>query len=625
MKKLFSLAVLAFLSVSTLLAQPKSMEYWQQRVEYAMEIDMDVNTHRFKGKQTINYFNNSPDTLTKVYYHLYFNAFQPGSMMDMRSLNIADPDRRVGDLISKLKDDEIGYQHVESLKQNGKATTFKVEGTILEVRLNNPILPGKEAKLEMEFEGQVPVQIRRSGRDNAEGIAYSMSQWYPKLAEYDYLGWHTNPYIGREFHGVWGDFDVKISIDESYTVGGTGYLQNAKNIGHGYEGIAEKQSGKDGKLTWHFKAPNVHDFMWAADPDYKHTTAKVANGPTLHFLYQETEENKENWEKLPGMMVKAMEFLNKNYGKYPYEQYSFIQGGDGGMEYPMATLITGNRSFNSLLGVSVHELLHSWYQGVLATNESLYSWMDEGFTSYVSDITMQHLLDPDGTGNPHAGSYGGYFYQANSGDEEPLTTHADHYQTNRSYGINSYSKGAVFLHQLSYIIGQDAFMKGMRRYYNTWKFKHPTSIDFIRVMEKESGIQLDWYLEHFVYTTNQIDYGIKTALGTSDATYVTLERVKEMMMPVDLHVEYTDGSKEIFYIPLRIMRGAKNVEDMNTQRMLLEEWPWTNPTYTLKINKKASDIKRIEIDATQRMADIDRSNNVLDFAENMTPYTDPTK
>lgn len=625
MKKLFSLAILAFLSVSTLLAQPKSMEYWQQRVEYAMEIDMDVNTHRFKGKQTINYFNNSPDTLTKVYYHLYFNAFQPGSMMDMRSLNIADPDRRVGDRISKLKDDEIGYQHVESLKQNGKVTTFKVEGTILEVRLNNPILPGKEAKLEMEFEGQVPVQIRRSGRDNAEGIAYSMSQWYPKLAEYDYLGWHTNPYIGREFHGVWGDFDVKISIDESYTVGGTGYLQNAKNIGHGYEGVAEKQSGKDGKLTWHFKAPNVHDFMWAADPDYKHTTAKVPNGPTLHFLYQENEENKENWEKLPGMMVKAMEFLNKNYGKYPYEQYSFIQGGDGGMEYPMATLITGNRSFNSLLGVSVHELLHSWYQGVLATNESLYSWMDEGFTSYVSDITMQHLLDPDGTGNPHAGSYGGYFYQANSGDEEPLTTHADHYQTNRSYGINSYSKGAVFLHQLSYIIGQDAFMKGMRRYYNTWKFKHPTSIDFIRVMEKESGIQLDWYLEHFVYTTNQIDYGIKTALGTSDATYVTLERVKEMMMPVDLHVEYTDGSKEIFYIPLRIMRGAKNVEDMNTQRMLLEEWPWTNPTYTLKINKKASDIKRIEIDATQRMADIDRSNNVLDFAENMTPYTDPTK
>ncbi len=625
MKKLYSLALLALLSVSTLMAQPKSMEYWQQRVEYAMDIDMDVATHKFTGKQTIIYFNNSPDTLTKVYYHLYFNAFQPGSMMDMRSLNIADPDRRVGDRISKLNDDEIGYQHVQSLKQDGKATTYKVDGTILEVRLNKPILPNAEAKLEMEFEGQVPAQIRRSGRDNAEGISYSMSQWYPKLAEYDYLGWHTNPYIGREFHGVWGDFDVKIAIDETYTVGATGYLQNAKKIGHGYDGVAEKQTGKNGKLTWHFKAPNVHDFMWAADPDYKHTTAKVPNGPTLHFLYQETEENKENWEKLPGMMVSAMEFLNKNFGEYPYEQYSFIQGGDGGMEYPMATLITGNRSFNSLLGVSVHELLHSWYQGVLATNESLYSWMDEGFTSYVSDIVMKHLQDPDGSGNPHAGSYGGYFYQANSGEEEPLTTHADHYKTNRSYGINSYSKGAVFLHQLSYIVGEEAFMKGMRRYYNTWKFKHPTSIDFIRVMEKESGIQLDWYLEHFVYTTNQIDYGIKTALGADDATYVTLERVKDMMMPIDLHVEYKDGSKEIFYIPLRIMRGAKNVEDMNTQRMTLEEWPWTNPTYTLKINKKASDIKRIEIDATQRMADIDRSNNVLDFAENMDPYIDPTK
>jgi len=605
------------------MAQPKSMNYWQQGIEYNMDIDMDVNTHKFQGKQEITYYNNSPDTLNKVYYHLYFNAFQPGSMMDMRSLNIADPDRRVGDRISKLNDDEIGYQHVKSLKQDGKAVTYKVDGTILEVRLSKPIMPNSKTKLNMEFEGQVPVQIRRSGRDNAEGVSYSMSQWYPKLAEYDYLGWHTNPYIGREFHGVWGDFDVKLTIDETYTVGGTGYLQNPKDIGHGYADGEGK--AKNGKLTWHFKAPKVHDFMWAADPDYKHTTAKVPNGPTLHFLYQENEDNKENWAKLPELMVNAMQFLNDNFGKYPYEQYSFIQGGDGGMEYPMATLITGNRNFNSLLGVSVHELIHSWYQGVLATNESLYPWMDEGFTSYASDIVMQHLLNPGSDANPHEGSYAGYFYQANSGDEEPLTTHADHYSTNRSYGINSYSKGAVFLHQLSYVIGQDVFMTGMKRYYNTWKFKHPTSIDFIRVMEKVSGIQLDWYLEHFVYSTNQIDYGIKTALGKGDATFVTLEKVKEMMMPVDVYVEYNDGSKEIYYIPLRIMRGAKDVEDENTQRMTLEEWPWTNPTYTLKINKSASDIKKIEIDASKRMADIDRSNNVLDFGANTKAYEDPTK
>ena len=607
------------------MAQPKSQPYWQQRAEYTMEINMDVKSHQFTGNQKLVYYNNSPDTLNKAYYHLYLNAFQPGSMMDVRSLNIEDPDSRVGSRISKLTENEIGYQHIKSLKQDGKAVTYKVEGTILEVRLNKPILPGSKTTFEMEFEAQVPAQIRRSGRDNAEGVAYSMTQWYPKLSEYDYLGWHTNPYIGREFHGVWADFDVKITIDPTYTLGGTGYVQNPDKIGHGYQKEGTEVKKSDKPLTWHFKAPNVHDFAWAADPDYKHTTAQVPNGPTLHFIYQETAENKENWEKLPEFMVKAMQFMNENFGKYPYDQYSFIQGGDGGMEYPMATLITGNRNFNSLLGVSVHEMIHSWYQGVLATNESLYPWMDEGFTSYASDVTMKHLFDPESDRNPHEGSYKGYFYMASSGKEEPLTTHADHYHTNRSYGINSYSKGAVFLHQLSYVIGQDTFMKGMRRYFNTWKFKHPTSIDFIRIMEKTSEIQLDWYLEKFVYTTDQVDYGVKTVVGDGDATFVTLERIGEMMMPVDLYVEYEDGSKEIYYIPLRIMRGTKEVENAQIQRVTKEAWPWTYPTYTLKINNGVSRIKSIEIDPTGRMADIDRSNNSIELKSAMKAFEDPTK
>ena len=601
-------------------AQPTSVSYWQQHVDYTMDLKMDIKTHQLTGDQKLIYTNNSPDTLKKVYYHLYFNAFQPGSMMDMRSLSIADPDRRVGARISKLNEDEIGFQHINSLKQDGKAVSYSTEGTILEVVLNKHILPGKKATFDMNFTGQVPVQIRRSGRDNAEGISYSMSQWYPRLAEYDYMGWHTNPYVGREFHGVWGDFDVKITIDPSN--GGTGYLQNADDIGHGYSNKA-KESNKD--LTWHFKAPNVIDFMWAADPDYTHTTAEVPNGPTLHFFYQKDSDTEENWGKLPETMVRAMEFMSLNFGKYPYEQYSFVQGGDGGMEYPMATLITGKRNFRSLVGVSVHEMIHSWYQGVIATNESLYPWMDEGFTSYATSVTMQFLFNPESDDNPHGGSRRGYSFMANSGKEEPMTTHADHYVTNQSYGINAYSKGAVFLDQLSYVVGQGTFMEGMRRYYNEWKFKHPTSIDFIRVMEKTSGIQLDWYLEHFVYTTKQIDYGIRSIIGKEDATYVTLERLGEMIMPIDLYIEYNDGSKEIIYVPLRIMRGAKEVEDTDIERVTQEAWPWTNPTYTVKLNRNINNIKTLEIDSSQRMADLDRSNNSIDIEAVSKEYQDPTK
>ena len=210
------LTVAFFLFAATLMAQ--SADRWQQRAEYVMDIDFDIKTHQFKGKQKIVYTNNSPDVLNKVFYHLYFNAFQPGSMMDVRSRTITDPDRRVGDRISKLSESEIGYHKISSFMQDGKKCNYHVEGTILEVELATPISPNSKTTLVMEFDSQVPVQVRRSGRDSREGVNYSMSQWYPKLSEYDYQGWHANPYVGREFHGVWGDFEVNITIDRSMTI-----------------------------------------------------------------------------------------------------------------------------------------------------------------------------------------------------------------------------------------------------------------------------------------------------------------------------------------------------------------------------------------------------------------------
>jgi len=206
---LFLILLTLALSQSSLSAQVA--DRWQQRVEYNMDIDFDATTHKFEGVQNLKYFNNSPDTLRKVFYHLYFNAFQPNSMMDVRSRSIRDPDGRVGDRIYYLTREEQGYHNIQSLAADGKACNFVMEGTILEVDLPKALAPGKSVELLMKFDSQVPVQIRRSGRDNSEGISYSMAQWYPKLCEYDYQGWHANPYIGREFHGVWGDFDVKIT------------------------------------------------------------------------------------------------------------------------------------------------------------------------------------------------------------------------------------------------------------------------------------------------------------------------------------------------------------------------------------------------------------------------------
>ena len=609
------LSVFFFLIMSGIFGYSQgNTAYWQQEVDYTMNVNMDVKTYRYTGEQTLVYTNNSPDALNRVYYHMYFNAFQPGSEMDIRLQNITDPDRRMfvegKSRIADLSPAEIGFLRASSLTQDGKEVSYTLEGTVLVVSLDHPIEPGASTTFSMSFEGQVPLQIRRSGRDNKEGVALSMSQWYPKMAEYDFEGWHADPYIAREFHGVWGNFDVSITLDKRYTVGGTGYLQNPDEIGHGYETPGTKIKKVKGKtLTWHFKAPMVHDFMWAADPEYIHDTLPMENGPTLHFFYKNKPEILENWKNLQPKTAEAMTFFSENIGPYPYKQYSVVQGGDGGMEYAMSTLITGERKFESLVGVMVHELAHSWFQHILATNEAKNEWMDEGFTSFISSLCMNTVMNQQKP-NPFEGSYNGYFSLVLSGKEQPQTTHADRYAYNSAYGSSAYSKGAVFLAQLGYIIGQDKLMVTLQKYYEDFKFKHPTPNDIKRTAEKVSGMELDWYLTDWTQTTNTIDYGIKKVSENEGGAEIELERIGLMPMPLDILVVYNDGTQETFYAPLQIMRGEKENPYGGITRTVLPDWAWAYPTYTFKIGQPMANIKAIVLDPSQLMADVQVENNI---------------
>lgn len=603
MKRCFSILIcfgLSFVSYS--------QSYWQQEAHYQMDIDFNTKNHQFDGLQELTFINHSPDTLNKVFYHLYFNAFQPGSMMDVRSRTIVDPDRRVGDRISKLSQSETGIQEVLSLKQNKSELDFNIEGTILNVNLNEPIFPGDTVQFDMEFKTQIPLQIRRSGRMNKEGIDYSMSQWYPKLCEYDKDGWHANPYVGREFYGIWGSFDVRIHMDANYTIAATGILQNPDEIGHGYAN-KELQNTPE-KLTWHFKAENVHDFVWAADPDYTHEIVINEDGPNFHLFYQKGEKTK-HWEDLGEYMIKTFKYADKHFGKYPYPHYSIIQGGDGGMEYPMATLITGHRSLKSLVGVSVHEAMHSWYQGLLASNEALFAWMDEGFTCYASNRIEKELFPKDFS-DPHAGSFKGYKRIATSDYEEPLCTHADHFDTNWAYGTASYSKGVVILDQLSHIVGQKVIDKSLKRYFDEWAYKHPNAGDFKRIVEKESGIELDWYFEYFVNTTKTIDYSIYEIMGDEKGTQILLKK-GEMPMPVEFNIVLQNGTVSKYYIPTVLMRGEKEVE-LNTK--ILSDWAWTNPYYSIRLDQAPSEIKGIQLHTTGHIADIEPLNDRVKMPDN---------
>jgi hypothetical protein len=543
------------------------------------------------------------------------------TMTNRRGDVMKDWDARVTDRIQKLTPTEIGYQRVSAITINGKAQKLIEHETILEVQLTNPIAPKTSAKLSLVFESQVPKQIRRTGRDNAEGVRYSMSQWYPKMVEYDYQGWNTNPYIAREFHGVWGNFDVSLQLDKNYTVAATGVLQNPNAV-----------ANAQGLKTWNFKGNNIHDFVWAADDQFKHLSKLVRKGLTIHVYYKQKDAKSDSaWANILYAAEKVLPYIEKNFGAYPYPQYSFIQGGDGGMEYAMATLIKGPS-----LGTVFHEWMHNWYQQVLGSNESLFAWMDEGFATFAESKVSRWYDANAAAQSPfisekakaqvlasvekakldlpltQAGSYAGYMALAKSGLEEPASTHADHFNTNYAYSNAAYSKGATLLGVLGYVIGDSLRDIVLLNYYNTWKFKHPNANDFFRVAEKTSGLQLQWLKEYWVNSTKTIDYGLNDIQAGNNTAIISIQRLGKLPMPIEVLITYKDGTSELHYMPLDLMLGGKASEGAINQ-ITHPAWQWVAPTYTFETSKPLSALKSIEIDPSYRMPDLNRSNNKLEI------------
>ena len=594
---------------------------WQQRIKYVMDVNLNVTTNIITGKQTITYTNNSPDTLSRIFIHLFWNAFQPNSMMDVSSRStenlvlgrtasgntVTDFDRRFKKRIIEMTPEEQGYCKILKISLNGRLQQTKLHETILEVNLDKKILPKSVVVFNTVFECQVPKLSRRSGRDNPEGIRYSLGQWYPKVVEYDNEGWHADDYISREFYGVWGDYDVNITLDKNYKLGATGELQNAAAIGWGYDKEESSLKTISGDLrTWKFAAKNVHDFVWAADPDYKHITRKIENGPLLHFIYKNNTPDEAKWQATADTCAMMYPYLAKTFGAYTYPVYSFLHGGGGGTEYPMATLIK-----NYSLEAAVHEWCHSWYQMMLGTNENLYAWMDEGFADYAEAKVLAWLRHKDFFAV--AEEYGQYFKLAASNFDEPMSTNANFFTTNLAYNTNSYYKGAVFLRQLGYVVGEQTMEKIMLDYYRLWRFKHPKPDDFIRVAENASGKQLQWYKEYMLNTLKTVDYRIDSLWEEGGVSKIRLKKLGEMPMPVDLQLTFKDGSTEMHYIPLSMMFGEKPNEKTEQKRVVHEEWRWTHPTYIVEFKRSLLDIAAVEIDPTKRLADVERRNNLLEL------------
>ena len=598
----------------------QSPEQWAQTVAYDIDITLQVGNHQYTGRQSLTYTNNSPDTLHTVYYHLYFNAFQPSSMMAERNRHLPDPDGRIVPRIFNLSPDEQGWHRIQSLTQDGRPVSYDVHDTVMRVDLTAPIPPGDSTTFRMRWRAQVPLQTRRSGRDSrGDRIDFTMTQWYPKMAEYDERGWHADPYVNREFYAPYGSFDVEITLPATYTIGATGRLQNPDAVGHGYDidgsgSWRPPDASPDAdSLTWHFTAQDVHDFAWSADPDYVHDKV-VADGTAHHILYKPNVA--EQWAPLKEDMPPLTAFFSREYGDYPYPQMTVAQGGDGGMEYPMFTVVSSydgpafqkKSSRQSVLGTTVHEFAHMWYYAALGTNESDYAWMDEGFTSYATSEGMAHL-----TGGTPSHSPAVIVRFQKLGVFESLSTPADWFATNLGYGVAAYPGGEMVIDLLGYVMGDPQRDRWLRRYLRERTYQHPDPFDVEKFAEQESGLMLDWYFWQFTRSTRTLDDAITDLSqhrtgGGVEASF-TLKRKGEAVLPHDLKLTLEDGSTQWVNVPLLTMHGHKPVPD---DWIVTEPWPWVQPEKTFTVTVPAP-VESATLDPNKRTPDHNRLNNTTEF------------
>lgn len=622
--KLFLFFVLAF--TTSALAQPA--DYWQQHVSYQIEATLLDSIHSLEGKLKVTYTNNSPDTLREIYFHLYNNAFRPGSMMHKRAQELNDHGLLERFNRYKSPADWGGYT-INKVNVNGNDSRFNITGTVMKVSLPTPLAPHSQTTIDFNFFEQIPRQTRRNGWMNSDSITYSMAQCYPKVCAYDREGWHNQEYIGREFYGVWGEFDVKLTVPAFYCLAATGEVQNPDEVKWGYERIAKgekkgvvypKDYPRSGNLMWHFKASNVHDFAWAAH-NYIHEWDTWSDTVTVHCLYK-TNEAKE-WKQAMKHTFAMLEHHSKAIGWYQYRNFYNTHSGDGGMEYPQLIM---DMSPNA--GLIMHEGAHQWFYGMLGNNETRYAFLDEGFTEFLEMTGMEWYNGRHNERSPHRDSswltkmfipeydtrrnyYSSYLNLATDGYEEPLNLPHDWARE----GVNAgqvYFKTLNGLAQLEYVLGDSVFWGGMKEYFRRWHFKSPNLNDFKRTMEDVSGMKLDWYFDQWFHTTRTIDY---SACGVSsdeqpDGSYKTTVELFNNglgVMPIDLTLHYDDGSTSEATIPLALNQGA-GYKKTEAGRLFFEPWDWVSKSYEGSMTTP-KEVTSFSIDDTYRLMDINRKGN----------------
>ncbi|HET9057421.1 MAG TPA: M1 family metallopeptidase [Chitinophagaceae bacterium] len=496
-------------------AECQRLQYWQQQVNYKIEVALNDKEHTLDGFEKLQYFNNSPDTLKFIWFHLWPNAYKndktafsdqflSNGRTDFYFANeeqrgyINRLDFRINDIVAKTED------HPNYID-------------VIKIILPQPLVPGTSIDITTPFHVKLPQNFSRGGHLRQ---AYQITQWYPKPAVYDYKGWHPIPYLDQgEFYSEFGNYEVKITIPENYVVAATGDLQNEdeknwlltrvqnvtdnqpqnikfKNQISSIKKTAipiQKSSTTNQKFkTIIYKQNNVHDFAWFADKNFivKHDTTRLASGRVIDVYAFCLPDGINKWKNSISFIKKTVHSRSQWIGEYAYNTISVVEaklGTEGGMEYPTITSISPPENEKSLEGLIEHEVGHNWFFGMIGSHERKHPWMDEGINSYY-DGRYDKEINKTEDGNVSNERFLAII-EAEKKDQ-PIETSSENF-TSINYDLIVYYKTSKWLQLVEKELGRDVFDKAMQEYFKRWQFKHPYPEDLKKVLEEISGKKLD--------------------------------------------------------------------------------------------------------------------------------------